>query len=174
MSGGAPDSPVCHQTVTVDGPVRISFLFWRRRPLHLGVDWRIGHCPVHTGQSGAPGRPLERVTRRPRVARPTVALAVVGSPDSPVRHRTVTVDGPVRISFLSTTVAPRRRLAHRTLSGAHRTVQCPLPTVGADHVPPTDFAADRCAVDRWLTGQSGAPPDSPVNFCRTPLNVFRE
>jgi hypothetical protein len=67
-------------------------------------------------------------------------------------------------------VAPRRRLAHRTLSGAHRTVRCPLPTVGAGHVSPADFAADRCAVDRWLTGQSGAPPDSPVNFSRTPLN----
>jgi hypothetical protein len=51
-------------------------------------------------------------------------------------------------------VAPRRRLAHRTLSGAHRTVRCPLPTVGAGHVSPADFAVDRCAVDHWLTGQS--------------------
>jgi hypothetical protein len=41
-------------------------------------------------------------------------------------------------------------------------------------VSPADFAADRCAVDRWLTGQSGAPPDSPMNFSRTPLNFFRE
>jgi hypothetical protein len=30
------------------------------------------------------------------------------------------------------------------------------------------------AVGRWLTGQSGVPPDSPVNFSRTPLNVSRE
>jgi hypothetical protein len=61
------------------------------------------------------------------------------------------------LPFLAqTTVAPRRRLAHRTLSGAHRTVWCPLPTVGVGHVSPADFAADRCAVDRWLTGQSGA------------------
>jgi hypothetical protein len=73
-----------------------------------------------------------------------------------------------------TTVAPRHRLAHQTLSGAHRTVRCPLPTVGAGHVSPTNFAADRCAVNRWLTGQSGAPPDSPVNFSRTPLNFSRE
>jgi hypothetical protein len=78
------------------------------------------------------------------------------------------------LNLAQTTVAPRCRLAHRTLSGAHRTVRCPLPTVGADHVPPTDFAADRCAVDRWLTGQSGAPPDSLVNFSRTPLNFSRE
>jgi hypothetical protein len=71
----------------------------------------------HTGQSGAPPdshcscpmcdllpilaqttvadlwqlacRPLARATRRPRIARPTVVLAAVGSPDSPVHHRTV-------------------------------------------------------------------------------------
>jgi hypothetical protein len=36
-----------------------------------------------------PFRPLERATRRPRIWRPTVALAAVGSPDSPVHHRTV-------------------------------------------------------------------------------------
>jgi hypothetical protein len=47
------------------------------------------HCPVHTGQSGAPCRPLVRATRRPRIARSTVALVTVGSPDSPVHHRTV-------------------------------------------------------------------------------------
>jgi hypothetical protein len=66
------------------------------------------------------------------------------------------------------TVAAPDQLAHRTLSGAHRTVRCPLPTVGAGHASPADCAADRCAGDRWLTGQSGAPPDSPVNYSRTP------
>jgi hypothetical protein len=30
------------------------------------------------------------------------------------------------------------------------------------------------AVDRWLTGQSGAPPDSPVNYSRTSPNFSRE
>ena len=46
-------------------------------------------------------------------------------------------------------------LAHRTLSGAHRTVRCPLQTVGlaTRHAriarPTVGFA------DRWLTGQSG-------------------
>jgi hypothetical protein len=60
------------------------------------------------------------------------------------------------LPFLAqTTVAPRRRLAHRTMSGAHQTVRCPLPTVGAGHVSPADFTADRYSVDRWLTGQSG-------------------
>jgi hypothetical protein len=51
---------------------------------------------------------------------------------------------------------------------AHQTVRCPLPTVGTGHVSPVDCAADRCAGDRWLTGQSGAPLDSPVNYSRTP------
>jgi hypothetical protein len=37
-----------------------------------------------------------------------------------------------------------------------------------DHVSREDYAADRCAGDRWLTGQSGAPPDSPMIFSRTP------
>jgi hypothetical protein len=67
------------------------------------------------------------------------------------------------------------QLAHRTLSGAHRTVRCPLPTVGAGHTSPADLAADHCSARplvhrtvRCTTGQSGAPPDSPVNYSRTP------
>jgi hypothetical protein len=68
------------------------------------------------------------------------------------------------------TVATPGRLVHRTLSSAHRTVRCPLPTVGAGHASLADYAADRCAGGRWLTGQSGAPPDSPVNYSRTPPN----
>jgi hypothetical protein len=66
------------------------------------------------------------------------------------------------------TVAAPSWLAHRTLSGAHRTVRCPLPTVGMDHASPADCAADRCAGGRWLTGLSGAPPDNPMNYSRTP------
>jgi hypothetical protein len=54
--------------------------------------------------------------------------------------------------------------------GAPDTVRCPLPTVGAGHASPTDCAANRCTGGRWLTGQSGAPPDSPVNYSRTPPN----
>jgi hypothetical protein len=66
------------------------------------------------------------------------------------------------------TVAAPSQLAHRTLSGAHRTVRCPLPTVGAGHTSPVDCATNRCAGGRWLTGQSGAPLDSTVNYSRTP------
>jgi hypothetical protein len=79
LSGGAPDSPVHHRTATVHGPVHIAFLKWHSRPLQKCSHWRTGHCPVHTEQSGATSRPLERATRRPQIWRPTV-----GSPDSPV------------------------------------------------------------------------------------------
>jgi hypothetical protein len=64
-------------------------------------------------------------------------------------------------------------LAHPTVAAsgqlAHRTVRCPLPTVGAGYASPTD-----CAANHWLTEQSGAPPDSPVNYSRTPPNFSRE
>jgi hypothetical protein len=82
QSGVPPDSPVCHRTATVHVRCAISLHSWRSRPLQLRAGWR-------TGQSGAPYRPLEQATRRPRSWRPTVVLAAVGSPDSPVHHRTV-------------------------------------------------------------------------------------
>jgi hypothetical protein len=86
----------------------------------------------------------------------------------PVHHRTVTVDGPVRISFLFWhRWLLQRRASWRT---GHRTVRCLLPTVGAGHASPADCAADRCAGGSWLTEQSGAPSDSPVNYSRTPPN----
>jgi hypothetical protein len=120
-------------------------------PRHLGaVGGNLGRLILpsvgwRTGQSGAP-------------------------PDSHCRR-----SGADLLPFLAQmTVAPRHRLAHRTLSGAHRTGRCPLSTVGAGHVSRADFAADRCAVDRWITGQSVAPPDNPVNFSRTSLNFSRE
>jgi hypothetical protein len=110
---------VVHQTITIDGPVPISFLFWRRWPLQLRAWWRTGHCPVHTEQSGAPCRPLARATRRPRIARPTVALATVGSPDSPMHHRTIRWIIVVRHRFFPRVAcSPEASLAHRTLSGA--------------------------------------------------------
>jgi hypothetical protein len=110
---GAP--PVSHW----DGPVQISFLFWRRRPLQIRGSWHTGHCPVHTGQFGAPCRPLARATRRSRIAWPTIVLAAVGSPDSPVHHRTVRWIIVVRRQILlRAACSPESNLHHRTLSGA--------------------------------------------------------
>jgi hypothetical protein len=100
-------------------------------------------------------------------------LLSAGAPDSPVHHRIAHCSCPVRdlLPILAQpTVAESWQLAHRALSDAHRTVRCPLPTVGAGHVSPADCATDRCAGGRWLTGQSGAPPDSPVNYSRIPPN----
>jgi hypothetical protein len=72
------------------------------------------------------------------------------------------------------TVAVLEQLAHRTLSGAHWTVRChfrplALATRHAQILRPTVGPAD-C----WLTGQSGAPPDSPVIYSRTPPSKSRE
>jgi hypothetical protein len=66
------------------------------------------------------------------------------------------------------TVAPRGWLAHRTLSGvpnrpllrATRRPRTAQPTVGSERL--------------WLTERSGAPPDSPVNFSRTPRSFSQE
>jgi hypothetical protein len=66
------------------------------------------------------------------------------------------------------TVGPWDRLAHRTLSGAHRTVRCAQPTVGATTCHAKIARLTVGAGGRWLTGQSGVPPDSPINYSRTP------
>ena len=88
-------------------------------------------------------------------------------------HRTVrctTGHCPVQISFLFWRSRPLTFWSRWCTgqSGAHRTVRCPHQTVGpatrhARIARPTVGSADR-----WLTGQSGAPPDSPMIFSRTP------
>jgi hypothetical protein len=97
-----------------------------------------------------------------------------------VAHRTVrctTGHCPVPdflLKVAQSTVAVLEPSVHRTLSGAHRTVRCPHLTVSsatrhARIARPTVGPAD-C----WLTVQSGAPPDSPVNYSRTSLDFSRE
>jgi hypothetical protein len=100
-------------------------------------------------------------------------LLSTGAPDSPVHHRTLS--GADLFPILAQpTVEDLEPLAHRTLSGAHWTVRYPHQTVGpatrhARIARPTVGSADR-----WLTGQSGAPPDSPVIYSRTPPFNSRE
>jgi hypothetical protein len=97
-----------------------------------------------------------------------------------VAHRTVqctTGHCPVP-DFLPKLVQPTvedpEPLAHRTLSGAHRTVRCTLLAVGSATCPARIARPTVGPTDRWLTGQSGAhrtvrcTPDSPVNYSRTP------
>jgi hypothetical protein len=58
-----------------------------------------------------------------------------------------------------------------TIWSRWRTGHCPVPP--SDRWPGHASRAD-CAADRWLTGQSGARPDSPVIFSRTPPTKSRE
>jgi hypothetical protein len=100
-----------------------------------------------------------------------------GAPDCPVHHRTVTVAVRCAISFFS------GASDHWTSGsvGAPDTVRCTPDSL----VCPTDrCCGPRVASGlrdrplRWrplahrtvrcTTGQSGAPPDSPVNYSRTP------
>jgi hypothetical protein len=79
------------------------------------------------------------------------------------------------LPFLAqTTIAAPGQLAHRTLSGAHQTVRCPLPTIGVAMRRPRIARPTVGTDDCWLTGQSGAPPDSLVNYSRTPPDFSRE
>jgi hypothetical protein len=96
-----------------------------------------------------------------------------GAPDSPVHHQTLS-GADFFPSLAKPAVGALEPLAHRTLSGAHRTVRCPLLTVGSCHASRADYAPTVGRADCWLTGQSGAPPDSPVIYSRTPLIASRE
>jgi hypothetical protein len=88
------------------------------------------------------------------------------APDSPVHHRTLS--GADFFPILAQpTVGDLEPLAHRTLFGAHRTVRCPLQTVG------------RPRVTRGLRGRPLARPtvgssDSPVIYSRMPPFSSRE
>jgi hypothetical protein len=96
-----------------------------------------------------------------------------GAPDSPVHHRTLS-GADFFPSLAKPTVGGSEPLAHRTLSGAHRTVRCPLLTVGSATHRTRITRPTVGRVDCWLTGQSSAPPDSPVIYSRTPLIASRE
>jgi hypothetical protein len=84
-----------------------------------------------------------------------------GAPDSRVHHRTMS--GADFFPVLAQpTVGILEPLAHRTLSGAHRTVRCPLRTIG----PATRHAR----IARPTVGS----PDCPVIYSRTPPTNSRE
>jgi hypothetical protein len=76
-------------------------------------------------------------------------------------------------SLAKPTVGALEPLAHRTLSGAHRTVRCPLPTVGSATCL-ADRATDRCPGRPLAHRTVRCTPDSPVNYSRTPLITSRE
>jgi hypothetical protein len=89
-----------------------------------------------------------------------------GAPDSPVHHRKVTVVVRCAIAF------QMRRIRPLLLWARWRTEHCPVHT-GQSGASADRWGSPRCrpqirrltigAGDRWLTGQSGAPPDSPMH-----------
>jgi hypothetical protein len=128
---------------------------------------RLGVPFIAPRQLGAVG------TQQGRLFLPSVGWRTGQSDAPPDIH--CSWSGADLLPFLAQpTVGSSGWLAHRTLSGVHRTVRCPQLTVGWGHASRADCAADRCAGCRWLTGQSGAPPDSPVNYSRTPPMNSRE
>jgi hypothetical protein len=96
-----------------------------------------------------------------------------GAPDSPVHHRTLS--GAYLFPYLvKPTVGAWELLAHRTLSGAHRTVRCPSRPLARPRV----LRGSRGRPLAWST--VGSPdtvrctPDSPVNYSHTPFISSRE
>jgi hypothetical protein len=101
------------------------------------------------------------------------------APDSPVHHRTLS-GADFFPSLAKPTVGALEPLAHRTLSGAHRTVRCTpdSPVLPSDrwlgHVSRADRAADRWPGRPLAHRTVRCTPDSPVNYSRTPLITSRE
>jgi hypothetical protein len=128
----------------------------------LGVSFmRLGVPFIAPRQLGAVGSILGRQFL------PSVGWRTRQSGAPPNNH--CSMYGADLLPFLAQpTIGSSGWLAHRTLSGAHRTVRCPQPTIGWGHASCADCAADHCTGGRWLTEQSGAPPDSPVKYIRTP------
>jgi hypothetical protein len=98
-------------------------------------------------------------------------LLLGGAPDSPVHHRTSPVHCPVQIAFLNWRSRPLKTWSR------WRTGHCPV-HIEQSSAPIRPLAQPRVTRGlrgrRWLTRQSGAPPDSPVNFSRTPPPNSRE
>jgi hypothetical protein len=109
---------VAHQTVrcTTGKPL---FMSGARSPSYFGADDRCRFAAVRcTPTVRCPCRPLQRATRRPRIARSTVALAAVGSPDSPVNYSCTPPNSPESGLFTGGWPGAPDSPVH------HRTVQC--------------------------------------------------
>jgi hypothetical protein len=91
---------------------------------------------------GAPDSPV-RQPRHPTVRVRPLELLTAGPPDSLVVHRIVTVHCPV--SLLAPALILRAQSALFTI-----------------HFAVDRWRCSRCS--RWHTGQSGATPDSPMNY----------
>jgi hypothetical protein len=117
--------------------------------LHCSISWRrLGVPFIDPKGLGAVGNHLEGNT----------CFLSGGAPDSPVHHRTGPVACPVHDLLpirAQLTVGATVVLAHRTLSGAHRTVRCANYPLAQATRRPLITLLTVGTVDRWLTGQSG-------------------
>jgi hypothetical protein len=92
--------------------------------------WQLAYqtLSVHTGQSDAPCRPLERAMRRPRIWRSTVALTAVGSLDSPVNYSRTppkfSQEWPVRRSWPGAPDTVRCTTGHYPVCQAELSLGC--------------------------------------------------
>jgi hypothetical protein len=111
----------------------------------------LGSCSMRLGVSFIAPRQLGAIGgQQGRQFLPSVGWRTGQSGAPPDNH--YRRSGADFLPFLAqTTVAPRRRLAHRTLSGAHRTVRCPL--------RPLVWATCRLPISLPTIGS----PDSPVH-----------
>jgi hypothetical protein len=108
------------------------------RPLETWSRWRTGHCPVYTGQSGAPFRPLAqpRVMRGLRgrpLARPTDGSRTLLTWFPQPTHRTLSgapPDSPVIYSHTPPSRPESSQLIRRQ-PGAPDTVRCTTRQSGA-------------------------------------------
>jgi hypothetical protein len=98
----------------------------------------------------ATGHCLVRQPRHPSVRVQPLELLTTGALDSPVVHQTVSVHCPVRL--LAPALTLRAQFALFTFADER-------------------WRASRCS--RWHTGQSGATPESPVNYSREPIPETR-
>jgi hypothetical protein len=114
--------------------------------LHLYFSWRrLGVPFIDPRGLGA----VENKSGRPSLP------SVVGRTGQSGAHRTVS--GARFLSLIGE--ADRCRsgaVGTPDMSGAHRTVRCPLPTVGLATCPAQIARSTVGSADRWLTGQSGA------------------
>ena len=131
--------------------------------MHLGVPF------IALRQLGA----VESISRRQFLPSVAWRTGQSGAPPDTVRCGSLSLLGEADRCSLGAVGAPDSPV-HTGQSGAHRTVRCPLLTVGSAtrraRIPRSTIGPTDC----WLTGQSGAPPDSPVIYSRTPPSKSRE
>jgi hypothetical protein len=118
---------------------------------------RLGVPFIATRQLGA----VESISRRQFLPSVAWRTGQSGAPPDTVRCGSLSLFGEAdRCRFLAVGAPDTVRCPLLTVGSATRRAQIPRPTVGP--------------ADCWLTGQSGAPPDNPVIYSRTPLIASRE